>query len=371
MTHKFNYRWKLKDTVFTKDKGKVFSCFACGGGSTMGYKLAGYDVIGCNEIDPRMMKAYCYNHNPKYPFLEPIQDFKRRKDFPQDLYNLDILDGSPPCSSFSLSAVGKGREKQWGTKKKFREGQAEQVLDTLFFDFIELAGLLKPKIVVAENVKGLLVGQARQYLDKILKMFSQVGYYVSPFLLDAQYMGVPQRRERLFLVCLRKDLAPLVPCCRTLFDEAIPILKLNFTQKRIPFSECYDGKGRELTQGSVGLERWKKRQYGDKNMSCITKRTENRNCNFNSQFVYMDKVCNTVTSKEDSGILFNEPKYLSQGEVCCVSTFPQDYNFMGNKPHYICGMSVPPVMMAHIASRIYDQWLVKIHNYYKFNKELI
>lgn len=41
MNHKFNYRWKLKDTAFTKDKGKVFSCFACGGGSTMGYKLAG------------------------------------------------------------------------------------------------------------------------------------------------------------------------------------------------------------------------------------------------------------------------------------------------------------------------------------------
>ena len=52
MNHKFNYRWTLKDAKFTKDKGLVFSCFACGGGSTMGYKLAGYDVIGCNEIDP-------------------------------------------------------------------------------------------------------------------------------------------------------------------------------------------------------------------------------------------------------------------------------------------------------------------------------
>ena len=49
---KFNYRWTLADANFTKDKGKVFSCFACGGGSTMGYKLAGFDVIGCNEIDP-------------------------------------------------------------------------------------------------------------------------------------------------------------------------------------------------------------------------------------------------------------------------------------------------------------------------------
>lgn len=369
MTHKFNYRWKLKDTVFTKDKGKVFSCFACGGGSTMGYKLAGFDVIGCNEIDPRMMNAYCYNHNPKYPFLEAIQDFKRRKDLPQDLYNLDILDGSPPCSSFSLSAVGKGRDKLWGIKKKFREGQVEQVLDTLFFDFIELAGLLKPKVVVAENVKGLLVGQARKYFYKIQNSFSEVGYYVLPFLLDAQHMGVPQRRQRVFFVCLRKDLAPLVPCQQTLFD-AIPVLDMNFHEKRIPFSECYDGKGREPTQEGLCLERWKKRQYGDKNLSDITKRIENRISNFSTKFVYMDKVCNTLTSHEEGNILFNEPKYLSQGEVCCVSTFPQDYNFMGNKPHYICGMSVPPVMMAQIASRIYDQWLVKI-NYYKFNKELI
>lgn len=50
---KLNYNWNLKDAIFTKDKGKVFSCFSCGGGSTMGYKLAGFDVIGCNEIAPK------------------------------------------------------------------------------------------------------------------------------------------------------------------------------------------------------------------------------------------------------------------------------------------------------------------------------
>ena len=129
-----NYNWTLKDAVFTKDKGKVFSCFACGGGSTMGYKLAGFDVIGCNEIDPKMMKAYVENHNPKYSFLEGIQTFKLREDLPEELFNLDILDGSPPCSSFSMAG---NRESDWGKEKKFREGQAEQVLDTLFFDFID------------------------------------------------------------------------------------------------------------------------------------------------------------------------------------------------------------------------------------------
>ena len=101
-----------------------------------GYKLAGFDVIGCNEIDPKMMEAYRVNHNPKYSFLEPIQTFKLRDDLPEELYNLDILDGSPPCSSFSMAG---NREKDWGKEKKFKEGQAKQVLDDLFFDFIDLA----------------------------------------------------------------------------------------------------------------------------------------------------------------------------------------------------------------------------------------
>ena len=60
--HRFPYNWTLKDAKFTKDKGKVFSCFACGGGSTMGYKLAGFDVIGHNDIDKKM-KIRCASDN--------------------------------------------------------------------------------------------------------------------------------------------------------------------------------------------------------------------------------------------------------------------------------------------------------------------
>lgn len=180
--HKYNYSWTLKSATFTKNKGSVFSCFACGGGSTMGYKLAGFDVIRCNEIDPRMMKAYRANHHPKYSFLEPIQTFKNRADLPPELYTLDILDGSPPCSSFSMAGA---REAGWGKKKHFREGQAEQVLDTLFFDFIDLAKLLQPKIVVAENVKGLLLGNARSYVAGINEAFNEAGYVPQHFLLNS------------------------------------------------------------------------------------------------------------------------------------------------------------------------------------------
>ncbi len=186
MSSNISFRWTLKDANFSKDKGKVFSCFACGGGSTMGYKLAGFDVIGCNEIDKRMMAIYTENHNPKYAFCEPIQDFKKREDLPDELYNLDILDGSPPCSTFSMAG---SREDSWGKMKHFREGQAEQVLDTLFFDFIDLAEKLQPKVVVAENVKGLLIGEAKDYVSQIYEAFDNAGYYCQHWLLDGQYMG--------------------------------------------------------------------------------------------------------------------------------------------------------------------------------------
>lgn len=101
----------------------------------MGYKLAGFDVIGCNEIDPKMMKCYIENHNPQYTFLEDIRDLVRRNNLPEELYNLDILDGSPPCSTFSMSGL---REDAWGKEKKFKEGQKTQVLDTLFLILLHL-----------------------------------------------------------------------------------------------------------------------------------------------------------------------------------------------------------------------------------------
>lgn len=77
--HRFNHDWTLKEATFTKDKGKVFSCFACGGGSTMGYKLAGFDVIGCNEIDPKVNRVYVANHSPRFNFLEDIRTLRERE----------------------------------------------------------------------------------------------------------------------------------------------------------------------------------------------------------------------------------------------------------------------------------------------------
>jgi DNA (cytosine-5)-methyltransferase 1 len=355
MKHKYNYNWTLKDVVFTKDKGKVFSCFACGGGSTMGYKLAGFDVIGHNDIDPKMIEVYQANHNPKYSFLESITTFAKRKDLPQELYQLDILDGSPPCSSFSMAG---NREKDWGKEKVFREGQAEQILDTLFFDFIDLAKELQPKVVVAENVKGLLLGAAKEYVIKIYKEFDEAGYYCQHFLLDASKMGVPQKRERVFFICLRKDLAKDFLYWQDMFTQSAKI-EMNFKESEIIFREIFENKNNERMLNGVALELWNNRIETDIDLDNISTRQGRPNYMFNHKFLKLSKVANTITAN-DMCCLYEEPRYRSKKELSLCGSYPLDYNFMQLKPEYLIGMSVPPVMTAQIASNIYEQWLSKL-----------
>jgi len=354
-THKFPYEWTLKGAKFTKDKGKVFSCFSCGGGSTMGYKLAGFDVIGCNEIDPKMMGAYVANHNPAHPYLEPIQTFKDRDDLPAELYELDILDGSPPCSSFSMAG---NREKDWGKEKKFREGQADQVLDTLFFDFIELAQKLQPKVVIAENVKGLLLGDARDYLWRIHEAFDAAGYYVGHKLLDASKMGVPQRRERVFFYAIRKDLYKGE--FMDLFQTE-PRLDLEFDEGPITLGEiwCDDGQSKYSKLYPFESDLWGSIIKGDRSLSDASMRKRGKEGYFSHTLIYSNEVAGTITANTGSGaIVYEKKRHMTEREVLLCSSFPTDYDHGSFDPKYMAGMSVPPVMTAQVATRVLEQWLM-------------
>lgn len=293
------------------------------------------------------MSLYKANHHPRYPFLEPIQMFKDRTAFPDELYNLDILDGSPPCSAFSI--VG-SREEAWGVEKKFREGQATQILDTLFFDFIELARKLQPKVVVAENVKGLLQGEAIKYVQRIYSEFDAAGYYCQHWLLDGQDMGVPQRRERVFFVSLRKDLMEYVPTSFTLFDT-VPYLNLSFNEPRITCEDAQIELGDPITTPCYS-EEYDRLKAGlpKKYLQCA--------------LISKTDVHPTLIAgyrAKASPMPDWDKKWLSTSDICKISSFPQDYDFGTQKPEYICGMSVPPIMIAQIATQIYEQWLSKIH----------
>lgn len=338
--HRFPWKWRLADLGDVAKNGRtVFSCFSCGGGSSMGYKLAGYKVVGNCEIDESMMKIYRENHHPQYSYLMDIREFNERKEYPDELKNLDILDGSPPCSVFSVAGE---REKAWGKEKAFREGQKMQRLDDLFLHFIRTAEILKPKVVIAENVAGLLKGNARGYVNELLKAFKNAGYVTQIFLLDARTMGVPQRRSRVFFIAHRNDLD-------------LPKLKLDFQEKPILFGEVRSEHGipykKKLMAELIG-----KRKKGDRCFADISMRERGKRSMFNNSIVDDDRIAPTNVANATLTRFCDGEKYSDEDYVS-TQTFPQDYNFLDQSVEYVCGMSVPPVMMAQISSAVYEQWM--------------
>ena len=332
--------WNLKEIDNVTQNGiKVFSCFSCGGGSTMGYKLAGCQVIGNCEIDERINELYNRNHHPLYSYNMDIRDFVRLSDsdLPAELFQLDILDGSPPCSVFSMAG---NREDDWGKAKRFREGQAAQTLDDLFFEFIEVIKKLKPKTFVAENVKGMLLGGARGYVSDVLKKVDEAGYKVQLFCLNSANMGVPQRRERVFFIGHKKELP---------FSK----LDLNFKSEPIRFGEIRSGTGEPITESTYQL--LKHKIPTDRNLSNVNMRLFNKNSRFNSIIVWDSIVAPTITANGEFLRAVDDLKFSDMDFINC-QTFPVDYDFNKTSVQYVCGMSVPPLMMKEIATQICDQW---------------
>lgn len=308
----------------------------------MGYKLAGFHHLGGVEIDPKAAKIYAENHRPEHLFVEDIRAFNARSEVPEALLGVDVLDGSPPCTTFSLSG---DRERTWGKEKVFREGQAKQTLDDLGFAFCDTVEKLRPKAVVMENVKGLALGNARAYLAVILFRLRASGYRPQCFVLNAAKMGVPQTRERCFVLALRRDLA----------ETRAPI-RLSFGEAPIRFGEIRDKSDKDVNLVPECMRIWKKRRPGDHSFSDVLKRERGKAARFNALFIADGRVAPTIPST-GAEYCYDWPRALNQKERLLLATFPLDFNTFGNSVKFYAGMSVPPVMMANVAREIYEQWL--------------
>lgn len=334
--------WYLKDIKQDKPV-KVFTIFSCGGGSSMGYKRAGFEVIGNCEIDPRMNAAYVANNHPKYNFNMDVRDFLTT-DWNEELYQVDILDGSPPCSSFSMCGA---REAGWGKEKVFKEGQKKQTLDDLFFVYLDVLERMKPKVAIAENVVGLLHGNAKGYVNAIIKRYKEIGYDVQIFRLNAAFMEVPQKRERVFFIANRMG---------------YPKLNLNFNYVPIKFGEVRsENGGQKIDENTKMGALLKLARNADKRLDIVNERLGKKGSMFNQCIVWDNDVAPTMTA---GTIPFRgcDKTYFTVNDIKSVQTFPRDYNFVNNSANnvqYMCGMSVPPNMMAHIATEVWKQWLSK------------
>ena len=183
---------------------QAVSTFSGCGGSSLGYKMAGFRVLWANEFIPAAQDTYRANHHGTILDTRDIRTVQ-----PADILEaigmqageLDLFDGSPPCASFSTA--GK-REAGWGKVKAYSD--TKQRTDDLFFEYTRLVKGVQPKVFVAENVSGLVKGTAKGYFLEILAALKECGYTVSAKLLDAQWLGVPQMRQRVIFVGVRNDL---------------------------------------------------------------------------------------------------------------------------------------------------------------------
>ena len=336
----FPIEWNLSDDLKVPYHGKkVFGTFVCGGGSTMGYKLAGFDHLGGVEFTKHYSKVYKHNHKPKHFYLEDIREFNKRTDLPKELYELDMLDGSPPCAAFSTAGA---REKNWGKSKDY-EG-IKQVKDDLVYVYCETIEKLKPKVFLLENVSGLAKGNAKVYLKKVVERLSK-DYEVQVFLLYAASMGIPQIRNRVFVIGHKKEFK-------------LPKLEMDFKVPQIGFEvtkKYWDLGGVDISKFSTGLL-WDEIKEGEAHPK-----------RFNLCKPHPKKPCYTITestSKAENGtaapVHHLYKRALNIEEVRMLCTFPKDYDFLDTNAISTMGRSVLPVMMANIANQIKIQWLDKI-----------
>ena len=327
MTNKPTCAWSLADLDNVPSNGvKVMSTFACGGGSSMGYKRAGCEIVAANDIDPEMAWHYQRNLSPKHYFLCPIDDLISRK-LPQELFELDILDGSPPCSTFSMAG---SREKAWGKDKHFREGQAKQVLSDLFFDYLDLVDRLKPKVAIAENVKGMILGNAKGYTKLIMARFREIGYRPQLFLINAADCGVPQRRERVFFCAIRADIAA-------------PPLQLAPTHRWISAGEACADLRDDLCKYQM-----------------VTASNQRHTLAGRTKPWPMTQPSPTLVAQSRDELIDQKKKFASWtfADVKRLDSFPDDYQAKSDKiGKYMIGMSVPPKMTEVVARAVCAQWL--------------
>ena len=327
---------------------KVMSTFACGGGSSMGYKRAGCEVNAANDIDPEMAWHYCHNLKPRHYFLCPISDLVTA-DLPEELFSLDILDGSPPCSTFSMAG---SREKAWGKEKHFREGQAKQVLSDLFFDYLDLVERLNPRVAIAENVKGMLIGNAKGYTKLVMARFREIGYRPQLFLINAADCGVPQRRERVFFCALRNDLER-------------PLLKLEPRHRWVSAGEACsdlqvlsDAEKEDTENTPLQIKYWKRTKPGS-NFSDAVQSLTGKSSWFNNVRMHKDQPSFTLSSQPQKYHHWSEPRFFTFREWKRLGSFPDDYHAKTDKiGKYMIGMSVPPKMTEAVARAVIDQWLL-------------
>lgn len=365
-----------------KNGFKAISTFSGCGGSSLGYKMAGFEVLWANEFIPAAQDVYRANHPDTILDTRDIRQVTGQSILDAiglRAGELDLMDGSPPCASFSTA--GK-REAGWGKVKAYSD--TKQRVDDLFFEYARLVKEVQPKVFVAENVSGLVKGTAKGYFLDILKALKDCGYTVKAQLLDAQWLGVPQMRQRVIFIGVRKDigLAPAYPKplpYRYSVRDALPwIVQHGIHPPGTYTPQFVDSAARPadalLTSVSSGSGLVHAYVEPESSIEGYAIGAEWDTLREGESTYYggrlwkpsLEKASPTVTAEGGTASLASvthptEKRKFSIAELKRICAFPDDFILTGTYAQQWerLGRAVPPVMMSYIAKTIRDEILAR------------
>lgn len=374
MNLKFPYT--LSDIYESANKKRftVISTFSGGGGSSIGYKLAGGDVLLANEFVETASNTYKANF-PDTPVLCGDIKTLNGSDFLTaanlKVGELDVLDGSPPCSAFSTA--GK-KSKGWNKEKKYSDDKIVTNIEDLFFEFLRVANEIKPKIIIAENVEGIQFAESRKKFNHILNTFSSIGYTSTFETINARDFGVAQNRPRTIFVGVRNDI----------FEKSGDFFPNNFFPNKLKgpeftIREAFKGLIQTEEEIQEAIDIVKSESAVNKVMQSFPKEnltakcmnieyaskelTKNHTAFFGMRKQSFESVsnCLTATVTMSGNIHPSENRKFSLKESYRLMALPDDYKNTGTYVQQLerVGRMHSPFPVAHIADHIVRTYLGK------------
>jgi DNA (cytosine-5)-methyltransferase 1 len=413
------FRYTLKDLEENSSK-KLFNYitfFAGGGGSSCAYKLMGGDCRYMNEFQERHVETYLQNFPNTVHECRDIKEVTGKGIMELTglgVGEIDILDASPPCPPFSMA----GSKRSGWNKEKMAYGMKQKNIEDLTWEVIRITGELKPKVVICENVKGLTMEFAIDHLIKMIDDFEAEGYTAVYKVMNAAQHGVPQKRERTFILAVRNDvmddigmpwmvLGSIFPepsnvewtvedAIKDLEDDEQNIIDAEHLENvmrkssKAPWVFGFDthpdwpnsgpcsgtknliNKEKVVSIGDSIVRPWFKEQIA----MGVIKPEEERNSYFGSRIVPWNQAAHTLTEqgcqpKFMGGIHFhpNGRRIYTPKEMQRIMTLPDDYKSTGDyddKGSRI-GLMVAPLCLRSLVARVQENILNTYNNKEKWS----
>lgn len=339
---------------------KVLDLFCGCGGLSEGFRLAGFDIMGGIDFNQSAIDTYKYNFKDATAICADLSKFSDDDisyHYP-DLHKLDIIIGGPPCQGFSNA--------------NRYQSEDEDPRNRLFFEFVKFVDRANPKVVLIENVKGLITLANGIFKDDIVNRFGNLGYKVTFKILNAADYGVPQNRYRVFFVGKKNgqkfefpDKYPYqVSTSEALSD--LPTLEDGITKEKYEKETITDYQ-RQMRNNQTNLFNHEPTKHTEVTKQIISKIPDGGSIRdlpddfwnirrYNKAFQRMNSLLpsNTVDTGHRNYFHYKENRIPSVRENARLQSFPDDFIFYGSKTSQYkqVGNAVPPLLAYAIAKQL-------------------